>query len=123
MNRKERAARAEARMEKVVEMVNAGVPQKEMSAAVGVSKASITKMIQRARDTGRLPPRTPTKPQARVNNDLKKFDVTRGTVSQMLLLLPQEARDWVMDNTPPGASIAVFAASVLLDAYYDEVGD
>ena len=118
----ERTAIVEARMEKIIAMVEAGVAQSEMAKRLDVSGVTITKSIQRARDLGRLPPREPVTPQAKLNNELKKFEANRGTVSQMMLLMPEPARAWVMSNVPENATIADFAASVLLDAYYDEMG-
>lgn len=112
----------EERLDRLVELYNQGVIQKEIGNELGISLAAVSRLLVRARDVGRLPPREPTKPQAVVNGELKKYSANRGTISRMLLLMPPEARAWAMTNTPENATIADFAASVLLDAYYDEMG-
>ena len=113
----------EERLDRLVELYNQGVIQTEISKELGVSIATVSKLLVRARDIGRLPPKEPTKPQAVVNGELKKYHTNRGTISQMLLLMPAPARAWVMKNTPEGATISDFAASIILDAYYDETGN
>lgn len=113
----------EERLDRLVELYNQGMIQKEIGKELGISLAAVSRLLVRARDVGRLPPKEPTKPQSVVNGELKKYSANRGTISQMLLRMPPQARAWAMKNTPEGATISDFAASILLDAYYDETGE
>jgi len=107
-------------LDKVAELYAKGLTQEQLEKELNLSRSSITKLISRGRDVGIIPRREPVTPQAKINNQLIKYNVARGTVSQMLLQMPEDARVWVMESVPRGATIAEFTASILLDAYHDE---
>lgn len=110
-------------MNKVVELYNQGASHEEIAAGAGISISSVARSIRRAKNNGELPEKQPADPTAKLNNALRKGGVVKGSISEMLLSMPKPAQHWVMVNVPDGATVAELAAAVLMDAYYDEMGD
>ena len=110
-------------MNKVVELYKQGASHEEIAAGAGISISAVARAIRRARNNGELPEKQPADPNTKLTNALKQEGVTKGSISKMLLSMPKPAQHWVMANVPDGATVAEFAAAVLMDAYYEEMGD
>jgi len=110
-------------MNRVVELYKQGASRTEIAAIVGISITTVARAIRRARNNGELPEKQPADPTAKLHHTLKQGGVVKGSVSKMLLAMPKPVQHWVMDNTPEGATVSDFAAAVLMDAYFEEMGD
>jgi hypothetical protein len=68
------------------------------------------------------------RPMHRVNDFLKQAGIARlispNVIENVALhKLPQEIKTWLCANTPDGSTVDEVVISILIDAYYDEVGD
>lgn len=110
-------------MNKLIKLYNQGASRKKIASGAGVPLSSVSRLIREARERGDIPPKKPADPEIKLANTLKKACITKGTISRMLLMLPADAQHWVMNNTPEGSTVAEFAAAVLMDAFYEEMGE
>ena len=95
----------------------------EITEQTGIGPSAISRLVRRGRDLGIIAPKQPAGARSKVNNEIKSRGITRGSIQHMLELLPKETQNWVLDNVPSGATIAEFTASIIIDAYHEEVGD
>ena len=110
-------------VEQVAEMMTQGLSYLEMQEKTGWNQSRISRLIRHGRGAGLIPPRKPSTSRAKIHATLKTLNVKRGSIQEIMEALPPEVRTWLLGNVPEGATIADFAASVIVDAYHEEVGD
>lgn len=104
----------------VAELLAKDYSHAQITEETGIGPSMIARLTRRGRDLGIIPPRQPVGIRSKVNTSVKARALTRGSIQAILETLPEDARIWFMDNVPKGATIAEFAASIIVDAYYED---
>ena len=107
----------------VAELLAKKYSHAQITAETGIGPSTIARLTRRGRDLGIIPPKHTVSDWSKVNTAVKARGLARGSIQHMLEALPQEARNWFMDNVPEGVTIAEYAASIIVDAYHEEKGD
>jgi len=110
-------------VEQVAELLEQRLSYFEIKERTGFSTTRISRLIRFGRGAGLIPPRKPSTSRAKMSATLGALNIKRGSIQEIMEALPPEVRTWLLGNVPEGATIADFAASVIVDAYYEEVGD
>lgn len=111
-----------SKTEQVAHLRLAGASHMEIAERLGISISSVPRHIQKARAAGLLPPKTEGRPATKVNEELKRHGMRRGSIQEALETLTPEARHWLMALAPEGTTIAGMLAAIATDAYNEEMG-
>jgi transposase-like protein len=102
------------RVEQIRPYLASGMPAAAIARRLGLSESRVSRVINEARENGWLPRQT----------EASVFEGTRiGAVWTPLASQPVEVQEWVRDQIPEGGTVAEFAVSCMVDAYYEEQGD
>lgn len=102
---------AQERVKQFKPLLAAGMSGVEIAKEVGLSRSQVSKILCEARENGWLDP----KEIAYV------FHSTRlGGIGAPLRNQPTEVQRWICEQIPEGGTVAEFAVSCMVDAYYEE---
>jgi hypothetical protein len=110
----------------VVEMVQAGKAHDDVAKRFGVPVRKAKVWIQKARRDGLLPRREPAGMAGRhyADNMYRRHKGPRlGSFENLLGPLDRPLLDWLIDETPKGATIADTVRAIVIDAYHEHKGE
>lgn len=87
-----------------------GYTTREAAGVIGLSISQANKIVATARTQGLL---------ARRKSDILR-GVYTGSIRGLVRQQPEELQRWVRDQIPEGGTVAEFAVSCVVDAYYED---
>lgn len=105
----------------VVRMRLNGDDYDTITKALNISKHVISRKVREARAAGFLPPRKVGSSRSKTSDLLKSYNLTRGSVQDVLSTVEPEVKIWLLKNTPSGSTIAEFLVAIVIDAYHDDL--
>jgi len=104
----------------VVNMRLNGDDYDTISKTLNISKHVISRKVREARAAGFLPQRKVGSSRSKTSDLLKSYNLTRGSVQDVLSTVEPEVKIWLLKSTPAGSTIAEFLSAIVIDAYYDD---
>jgi len=87
-----------------------GYTTREAAGVIGLSISQANKIVATARTQGLL---------ARRKSDILR-GVYTGSIRGLVRQQPEELQRWIRDQIPEGGTVAEFAVSCVVDAYYED---
>lgn len=93
---------------------------KEIAALLGCEPRRVTNAVAYARRAYGMNVSVQTKRSQSTRKRRQADAVTGGGIRQLVAALTPEARSWLLDTVPPGATLSEAIVAIITDAYFEE---